>query len=181
MASLRWLMLLAGLLLILPAPGQDVASGPEPGKKVPGLKVFDATGAQQGKDVDYAGQRKEKPTVYIFVRADKWDRPMARFLKKLDAGVLKETKDAYVVAVWLTADVEKTKAYLPIAQQSLSFENTALTCFTGKKDGPKGWTINADAHLTAVVALKGRVKKVFGYRSVNETDAAGVCKALAGK
>jgi hypothetical protein len=185
MSPFRSLLLLAALLVTGPAPAQDVASGPEPGKKVPSLKVFDATGPHKDKDVDYTGQRKGKPTVYVFVQADKWDRPMARFLRKLDQVVTSQAKDAYVVAVWLTGDAAKTKAYLPVAQQSLNFEHTALTCYTGKKDGPKGWTINEDAHLTAVIAVKGGVTKVFGYRSVNETDVAAVRaalkKALGGK
>jgi hypothetical protein len=103
---------------------------------------------------------------------------MARFLRKVDESVAKESEDAYVVAVWLTEDVDKTKAYLPRAQQSLKFQNTALTCFTGDKSGPNDWAINADAHLTVVVTNKGRVAKRFGYRSVNESDAPAVLDAV---
>ena len=40
-----------------------------------GLKVFDATGPLKDKEVDYAAERKGKPTVYVFIQADKWDRP----------------------------------------------------------------------------------------------------------
>lgn len=174
----RNLAVVAGLLLARPGMGQDVQSGPEAGKKVPVLKVFDATGPSKDKEVDYAAERKDKPTVYVFVQADKWDRPMARFLRKLDDGVTKQNADAYVVAVWLTEDVDKTKNYLPVAQQSLKFQNSALTCFTGEKAGPEGWGINADAHLTAVVANKGRVAKTFAYLSINETDAPAVQEAL---
>jgi len=170
-------LLLAGLLAIATA-GQDVDSGPENGKKVPALKVFDATGLKQDKEVDYAAERKDKATVYVFVQADKWDRPMARFMRKLDETLLKESEEAYIVAVWLTDDVDKTKGYLPRAQQSLKFQNTALTCFTGEKAGPKNWGINPDAHLTAIVACKGRVSKKLGYRSINETDAPAVQDAL---
>src|SRR5262249_2906562 len=75
------------LLALSPAAralGQEVVSGPDRGSKVPTLKVFDATGPAQGKDVDYATERKGKPTIYVFIQADKWDRPMARFLKELD-------------------------------------------------------------------------------------------------
>jgi hypothetical protein len=92
--------------------------------------------------------------------------------------LIKESEDAYVVAVWLTDDPDKTKQYLPVAQRSLKFQNTALTCFTGEKAGPKDWGINDDAHLTAVVANKSRVVKRFGYRSLNETDAPAVQEAL---
>jgi hypothetical protein len=170
--------LIAVLLSASLTHAQDVASGPDAGKKVPALKVFDATGASKDKDVDYVAERKNKPTVYVFIQADKWTRPMARFLRKLDEALPKENEDAYLVAVWLTDNVEKTKAYLPIAQRSLQFQNTALTCFTGEKSGPNGWGINADAHLTAVVANKGRVAKAFGYQSINETDVPAVQEAL---
>jgi hypothetical protein len=176
MHPLRWLLPL--LLLASWAWSQDVASGPPKGGKVPALKVFDATGPHADKDVDYAAKRGMKPTVYVFVRADRWDRPMARFLKKLDQAVGKEARDAYVVAVWLTENPKKTKEYLPVAQGSLQLEATALTCFTGKGADPRGWNINADAHLTAVVANKQKVAAVFGYRSINETDVPAVRTAL---
>jgi hypothetical protein len=178
MTTIRSCILVAVSFLACAAAGQDVDSGPEIDKKVPDLKVFDATGSKHGKEVDYAAERKDKPTVYVFIQADKWDRPMARFLKKLDENLMQESEEAYVVAVWLTDDVDKTKEYLPRAQQSLKFQNTALTCFTGEKMGPKDWGINADAHLTAVVACKGRAMKKFGYRSINETDAPAVREAL---
>jgi hypothetical protein len=170
-------LLLAGVLLTA-ATKQELPSGPESNKKAPALKVFDASGTYQDKEVDYVTERQDKATIYVFVQADKWDRPMARFLRKLDETVVKENDDAYVVAVWLTDDADKTKAYLPRAQQSLSFQHTALTCFTGEKAGPKDWGINADAHLTAVVVHKGRVATTLGYRSLNETDAPTVLKAL---
>ena len=86
--------------------------------------------------------------------------------------------DGLVVAVWLTDDADKTKDYLPVAQQSLQFQATALACFTGGKAGPEGWGGNADAHATAVVAAGEKVAATFGYRSMNETDVPGVRDAL---
>jgi len=157
---------------------QDVASGPSRGDKVPALKVFDATGEHKDKEVDYSAERKDKVTVYAFVKADEWKRPMARFLKGLDGEVKKDFADAYVVAVWLTDEADKTKEYLPKAQTSLSLEKTALTCFPGEKTGPTGWGINADAHLTVVVAVGGKVAAVFGYNTVNETDIKAVREAV---
>lgn len=157
---------------------QDVASGPTKGEKVPGVKVFDATGPNKEKEVDYAAERKEKPTVYVLIAADKFDRPMARFLKTLDGMVKTDIADAYVVAVWLTEDVDKTKDYLPRAQQSIQLQNTALTCFPGAKSGPQDWGINSDAHATIVVVNKQKVAQTMGYRSINETDVKAVTEAL---
>src|SRR5262249_5774623 len=120
---MRCCILLAGgitfiLTTLLRAEG-DVQSGPEVGKKVPALKVYAVTGLEENKELDYAAERKAKPTVYIFIQADKWSRPMARFLKTLEKQVQKESEDAYLIAVWLTEKPDATKKYLPIAQESL--------------------------------------------------------------
>jgi hypothetical protein len=175
--SRRLALLAVALLGAASARASDVESGPDKGKKVPALKVYDVTGLHEGKSVDYAGLRKGKVTVYALLRADKFDRPMNRFLKTLDGKVDKDFEGVYVVAVWLTDDEEKTKVFLPRVQTSVSYAQTALTCFKGT-DGPKGWGINTDAHLTVVLAAKGKVVRKWGYRSVNETDVPAVVKAL---
>jgi hypothetical protein len=156
----------------------DLKTGPEPGA-LPELKVFDTTGPNTGSEIDYVADRKGKPTVYVFIAADKWDRPVARFLKTLDAEIAKASDDAYLVAVWLADDAAKTKEYLPRAQQSIKLERTALTCFQGDKAGPKNWNIHPDAHVTAVVSSDGKAVKSFGFRSINETDVPAVKEALA--
>jgi hypothetical protein len=178
MTPLRCTLVLAALLFARHAWSQDVTSGPEKGKDVPALKVYDVTGAHKEKDIDYAAERKGKPTIYIFVQADKFDRPMAKFMKGLDQGAPKVHVDAAMVAVWVTGDAAKSKEYLPRAQQSLDFKATALTCCTDGEAGPKGWTINADAHATIVVANKGKVAMVFGYMSLNDTEVRTVLDAL---
>jgi hypothetical protein len=115
---------------------------------------------------------KDKPTIYVFVSAKDFNRPMFRFLKKLDDDL---GDDGLVVAVWLTDDMDKSKEYLPkIAQY---FQGAALTVFGGTA-GPKDWAINLDAHLTAVVAHNSKVVKSFGYLSLNETDAPEVVQTL---
>jgi hypothetical protein len=147
-------------------------SGPKEDAKVAPLKVYAVTGEPKDKEVDYAGLRKGKPTVYVFVSARDFDRPMFRFIKKLDEDL---PEDGLVVAVWLTDDADKSKEYLPkIAQY---FKGAALTVF-GTTEGPKDWGINSDARLTAVVAHKGKVVKSLGYQSLNETDAPEVIEAL---
>jgi hypothetical protein len=173
-----FMVAVVSFFLAVPAAAQDVASGPETHAKVPALKVFDATGVHKDKEADYAGSRKGKPTVYLFINAERFDRPMNRFMKTLDGVVAKDFEGVYVVAVWLTADTDKTKKLLPRVQQSVGYEATALTVVAGTAEGPKGWNINADAHLTAVVANKGKVAATFGYRSINETDVPKVKEEL---
>jgi hypothetical protein len=178
MCSVCGLQVVLVLSLTRPVLAQDLESGPALGKTLPALRVFDATGENQGKTIDAAAVRKGRPTVYALVQAERWSRPMARFLRELDKAVQREGEDCAVVAVWLTDDIEKTKEYLPKAQQSLQLQATTFACYVGEKQGPGEWNINADAHLTIVVASKGKVAASLGYRSVNETDAPKVHEAL---
>lgn len=173
------------LLLMSALASADVESGPAVGSKTPALKVLAATGDHEGKEVDYAADREDRPTIYLFVQADKFERPTARFMKVLDEAAPKVAKKCEIVAIWLTDDADATKAYLPRAQMSLKFENTPLCVFTGKKSGPEDWGINPDADVTVVVVTNKTVKARFGYRSLNDTNVpeveAALKKAVAAK
>ena len=173
-------LLVGPFLFLVPSlvGAQDLLSGPNVGQPVPAVPVLVASGPNAGHEIDYADQRREKPTVYVFIQADKWDRPMARFLRGLDEAMPKINEDAYVVAVWLTADQERTKQYLPLAQQSLRLTNTALTQFTAEATGSAAWKLHSGAHLTAVVVTKGIVATNLAYRSVNERLLTRVVLAL---
>lgn len=181
----------AAVLALVSVPGAraDVESGPKAGEKVPALKAFGVVGSVEGKEADFAAGRKDAPTVYLFVAAEDGGipvggRPLARFMKTLDAEVGK-TDGAAAVAVWLGDNAaDKHKEYLPRFQMSMKLEHTSLAAFDGDKSGPNGWGINPDAHLTVVVAAKGRVAKSFAYTTVNETDVRTVAaelKKAAGK
>ncbi len=169
---MRAALIVAMLAGFAPLARAEVESGPKIGAKIPALKVFAVTGDPSDKEVDYAGLRKDKPTIYVFVAADKFSRPMHRYLKTLDEKI---GDDALVVAIWLNDDADKSKEYL--GRISKYYTNAALTVF-GEKAGPKDWGINTDAHLTTVVVNKGKVVKSFGYMSLNDTDVPPVLEAL---
>jgi hypothetical protein len=159
----------------------DDPTGPKPGATVSGFKAFAATGDDAGKAVDFVAARKGKPTVYVFLQAEQWSRPMARFLKVLDQEIVKGIEgadEAATVAVWLTDDKEKSKEYLPVAQQSVQFERTTLAVFEGDTNGPADWSIDPGKYLSTIVVRDGKVIKGFGYVSINETDVPEVVKAL---
>ncbi len=167
------------LLLVLACPAlADVESGPKPGEKVTELKIFAATGTNEGKDVDIAMLRKDEPTIYLFVNAEKFSRPMAKFLRAIDAKVNDDSDKAVAVAIWVGGDIDKMKAYLPTAQMSLKFAKTDLAVYTENKTGPNGWGLNNDAHLTAVIVHGGKVVKSFAFVSVDDGDAKAVLEAL---
>jgi hypothetical protein len=157
----------------------DVESGPKAGTAIPALNIHFATGTHEGKEVDWAAERKEQPTLYLFIPADKFARPTARFLKELD-GKLKDADEkdakAAAVVVWTGGEADKHKDYLPKVQQSLKFERTDLAWSTNAT--PEGWGLNSDAHLTVVVAKGGKAAKVFAFTSVNEKDVPAVLEAV---
>jgi hypothetical protein len=171
---------LAALVAAVGVSAQDVESGPKAGEKVAELKAFGVVGPVEGKEADFAAERKAAPTVYLFVQSEHFGRPTARFIKALDAKVKEANDKAGVVAVWIGdgAAFEKNKEYLPRVQMSLKLEHTAYAAVGGEKSGPNGWGLNADAHVTVVVADNGRVVKSFAFVSVNETDVRPVLAAI---
>jgi hypothetical protein len=182
MPSIRTGLVALTMVFSLPhALHGQVDSGPAAGSKVEALKVLTITGDDAGKEVDYATTRKDKPTVYVFIQADKFDRPVARFLKGLDEKLAKERTDVAIVAVWLTEDVDKTKDHLPKVQESMKLTQTTLTVYKGDKGGPNAWNVNGVAHLTAVIAHDNKVEASLGFGSINETDMPAVFKKIKPK
>lgn len=173
---LRMLVLTLIVTLSDKALADNFESGPEKGSKVPALKVYDCTGENKEKTVDYAALRKDKITVYLLVAADKFDRPMNRFMRMLDEKANDKLKDVYLVAVMMTDDEPTLKERLPRVQMSVNYAITALCTLKG--NDPKDWNVNADAHLTVVLASKGKVVERFAFKSVNDTDVPKVYKAL---
>jgi hypothetical protein len=168
-----------GLLLLLVSTAlADVDSGPTVGEKIPPLKLLHVVGDNEGNEVDATADRAEKPTIFVFVRTDRWTRPVARTIKVLDEKANTENDDVRLFAVWLTDDKGKTKEYLPRAQQSLRLERTALLLHPDLNTGPEHWGINSDADLTVVVTANKKVSARFGFVSPNEKVVADVLKAL---
>lgn len=183
----RFLGITLGLGLMTLTALADVESGPKAGGDATPFKAFvliDGEGKEVGKEVEIVKERAKLPTCYVFVNAEKFTRPAARYLKKLDEKVDTIGDKAAVVVVWVHGDATKAKEYLPKLQKSLSFTRTALTAFEGDAAGPKDWALNTDAAVTTVVIADGKFKKVFAYDTLNDTDAAKVLdewKKSAGK
>jgi hypothetical protein len=174
---LAWLTLLGCPLSI----GGDLETGPAKEAATPALKVFAVTGDHANQEIDIVADRKDRTTLFAFLRSDKFDRPIARFLRTLDETLRKEDKDCLVVIVWLTDDVEKGKEYLPRVQQSLKLTRTVFTVYPGEMAGPADWAINGDCHVSLIIAHAGKIHATLGYRSMNETDVPQVMKALPKK
>ena len=171
--------LFLALALAFTSPARAaIESGPTVDSALPELKADAATGDEAGKRITFTATRKGKPTVYVFVRGDKFDRPVARYLKFLDKAVAELGKDTHVVAVWLTDDVDKTREYLPKVQQSIKLEATTFAFYAEGKDGPNAWAINDRAFVTTIVTDGAKVKARFAEQSLNETNVPEVTAAL---
>lgn len=153
-------------------------SGPGAGTEVASLKVYAVTGDMPGQAVDVVVQRAGRPTLYCFVPKEKWSRPTARLLKKLDGSIGDVAADAAIVAVWVTSDPQQSKDYLPLAQQSLQFGRTTLAVDEINATGPPEWGINTDVDITIVAAKEGQVLKSFALVSPNDTVADEVLAKL---
>jgi hypothetical protein len=171
-------------LVFAPVAAAADESGPKAGEKLPELKVFGVVGTVEGKEVDFVKERKDAPTIYLFVQAEEGGlpvggRPMGRFMKTLDEKLGDASDKAAIVAVWLGEKAfDKHKEYLPRINMSLKFQKTSLAAFDGNKSGPNNWAVSSDSHITVVIANKGKVVKSFGFTSVNETDVRTVLKEL---
>lgn len=165
------------LLLLTSLVFADVPSGPPVGQPVKPFSVESVVGESAGQSVNFTESRTRKPTIYAFVPQEKWSRPCARFLKKLDQEIA-AISEAHVVAIWLTSDQTATREYLPRAQQSLKFERTTLAVFPDGSGGPAEWGINTDADISIVVVKDDQVVTTFGFVSVNETVVESVVKTL---
>jgi len=168
---------LAIFVAIASAAWAEVESGPKEGAKIAELKAHGVVGTGEGKEIDFAAERKDDVTVYCFVNAAKFDRPMNQFFKKLDAALPGVEKSA-AIAVWVGGEKDKLTEYLPKVQKSVKYEQISLAVFDGDVSKLKDWNINESAHLTVVVAAKGKVIKTFAFETVNGTDAKGVEEVL---
>jgi hypothetical protein len=154
----------------------DVESGPKADTKVAELKVTFVTGANEGKEIDLPGERKDDPTVYFFVNAAKFDRPVYRMMKAVDEKLGDANAKAAGFAVWVGVETDKQKERLPLIAQSAKFAKCEIAWIT--TGTPEGWGLNDDAHLTVVIVKDKKVTKTFAWKSVNETDAKAVLEAV---
>lgn len=165
-------------LLVVTSVVKAADSGPSPDTAVTPFSSFALTGDVTNESVDFVARRGALPTLYCFIPGDRWGRPTARLLRKLDESVSAAANDGAIVAVWLTDDPASAREYLPKVQQSLQLTRTALTVYEANSSGPPEWGINTDVDVTIVAVREGRVRKSFALSSPNETLADEVLAAL---
>jgi hypothetical protein len=154
----------------------NIAFADEPGKQaVSKLESVVCVGDQAGEKQELAESRGKNPTIYFFIQAEHWDRPIARLLRELDIKVKDGVSDGRIVAVWLSNnEVDRFREHLPRVQQSLRLAMTTYAVWPGDPFGPAAWNINRDDHVTIVTARDGKIIGRHAYKSTNEGDAAKI-------
>ena len=128
---------LALLLLVGSGVSAQVESGPLAGSEAKPVKAVALVKDEADKEKDFVAERAGKPTVFLFVQADKFDRPVVRFMRTLDQDLVKNREDVHVVAVWLTDDVDMSKKYVPRVRVAEARADYLLS-FSRREERP-GW------------------------------------------
>jgi hypothetical protein len=154
-----------------------VKSGPANGETVRALPVYLVTGDAASRTVDLAAERGKQPTVYLFIRADAWGRPMARVLRGLDEKLAVAPPQAEVIAVWVGGNAAEAKETLPRARLALNLKATRYAVDETGAEGPEGWRVSSAADVTAVATRDGRVVASLGFTGVDGSEAARILEA----
>jgi hypothetical protein len=173
-------MLMFFMLTFIPMwDDNDIKAGPEVGKPIPELKLSQIHGADAGKEVDARELAKPASTIFITIRKDKWDRPVARVLRQLDEAVAKQDSKAQIVIVWVSKDADHAKEYLPKAQQSLKLSASSWNHFNGEVYDAAGWQLSGDGPLNIIITKAGKVHWGRAFATVDEKIVNKVTEALA--
>lgn len=167
------------LTLIACIDDTDTKAGPEVGKPIPELKLAQIHGEHAGKEVDARELAKTPSTIFVTVRKDKWDRPVARVLKQLDEAVAKQDSKAQIVIVWVSKDADHAKEYLPKAQQSLKLSASSWNHYSGEVYDAAGWQLSGDGPLNIIIVKAGKAHWGRAFATVNEKIVGKVTEAMA--
>lgn len=160
----------------------EPSGGLAAGQMLPKLESVVCVGDKAGERVELTAARGNKPTIYIFIQAEHWDRPVARLVRGLDMKITEKVTDGGLVVVWLSNnEVDRFREHLPRVQQSLQLALTTYCVWPGDAFGPTAWGLNRDDHVTVVTARDGRVLGSHRFRSTNEADAAKILADLGVK
>jgi hypothetical protein len=157
---------------------KNLFSGPQPGEKLPPLKVRIVLGDHAGKEVDLVAGAKGKPTFLIFM--NEWNEQVAELMRVLTLYAEQKGKPSLVTAVvWLTADpndlepkLERSRPHMP--------RNSPVGISLDGPEGPGAYGLNRHVQMTILVADRNVVNANFALvqPSVNG-DAVAVLRALA--
>jgi hypothetical protein len=155
----------------------NVFSGPQPGEKLPPLKVRIVIGDNAGKEVDIVSTARGKPTFLVFM--NEWNEQVAELMRVITLYAEQKGKPQLVTAVvWLTSDPSDLGARLERARPHMP-RNTPVGVSLDGPEGPGAYGLNRHVQMTILVCDGNVVASNFALvqPSVNG-DAVNVLRAL---
>jgi hypothetical protein len=148
-------------------------SGPQPGEKTPGFRVFDVGSRQEA---DYIADGKGAPAVLVFIH--ELTRPGAGLMRALDEnGRIKQARGLRTLFISLSEDRDGAERHLPQVIKSLNLKCPMGISLDGK-EGPGSYGLNREVMLSILVARDNKVTANFAIVSPNETDAPRIKAAI---
>lgn len=154
-----------------------IFSGPQPGEKLPPLKVRIILGDKAGQDVDIVSDGRARPTFLVFM--NEWNEQVAELMRVVTLYAEHREKASLVSAVvWLTSDPSDLRTRLERARPHMP-RNTPVSISLEGPEGPGAYGLNRHVQMTILVADHGVVTSNFALvqPSVNG-DAVNVLGAL---
>jgi len=152
------LFLAAGVALA----AEPVASGPQPGEKVPGpFKPLQVNGPDAGKEDCIYCKNGAKPVVMVFVR--ELTPNVVTLIKKLDAATAAKSDADLATCVIVLSDEKDMASSLGKWAASEKINNTILATYASS--GPEKYAISTDAAVTVLLYAKRTVKANYSYRA----------------
>ena len=157
--------------------GEPVFSGPQPGEKLPGLKVRLISGEKAGQDVDIVAEAGSRPTVIVFMH--ELTRPGFALSNAVMRYASERQKDISAAYVFLGADATATEArYKRIGEQLWAPKIPRGLSMDGI-EGPGSYGLNRNVSLTVVIAKNRKVSANFALVQPSlQADGPKILKAI---
>jgi hypothetical protein len=144
------------------AAAEPVASGPQPGEKVPGpFKPLNVTGSDAGKEECLYCKNGSKPVVMVFTR--ELTPGVVALIKKLDAATAANTEADLATCVIVLSDDKQLPQALAKWAQTEKVANTVLATYAST--GPAKYHLANDAAVTVLLYAKQTVKANHAFRA----------------
>ncbi len=180
--SARWRLAVVVMLAVsvhnsaTAAEDDEVFSGPQPGERLPSLKVrnvFEETAV----DLDPVTTAKSQPLLLVFVH--KRERPAFGLMNVLLRYSQTRQKDGLnTAAVFLTADLTETSTWMRRIRNYFPKEATVTVSPDGI-EGPGSYGLNRDVTMTVLVAKDNRVTANFALVQPSlQADGPKIAKAI---
>ena len=140
---------------------KEIFSGPQPGEKLPPLKVRVVIGDNAGEDVDIVSDAKGKPIFLIFM--NEWNEQVAELMRVITLYAEQRDKPELVKAVvWLTSDPSDLETKLKGAGARGNMpKNTPVAISLEGPEGPGAYGLNRHVQMTILITNNDVVTSNF--------------------